>query len=250
VTTRVPVGAAGAPGSFPDNSSLLTRLFGVIRRPEATFRVVARRPQWVAVVVLTLVASAAPGVILAATETGRLALIDQWERAAHAFGLELTDAGYSRLIELSEYGLLYAAAAALLMGPGLSLGVAAGIYGFWGRQAGPRTSFTQVFAVVSHAGVLLALRQMIAAPITFARETTTSAMSLGAWLSTLAGASPLTRFLGVIDIFVVWWAVVLAIGVGVIYARRARPVAAGFVGAYTVLALMIAGAMAVAGGHA
>ncbi len=135
------------------------------------------------------------------------------------------------------------------MGPGLSLTVAAGIYGFRGRKAGPRPSFTQVFAVVAHAGVILALRHIIAAPVTFARETTASAMTVGAWFSAPAG-SPLARFLGVIDIFAVWWAVVLAIGIGVLYQRRARTVAAGLLGAYAVLALLVAGAMAVTGGNA
>ena len=94
------------------------------------------------------------------------------------------------------------------------------------------------------------MRQVIAAPVAFARETTASALTLGAWFSGFDAGSPVARFLGVIDVFALWWAVVLAIGVGVIYQRRARTVAVGFVGAYAVLALLAAGVMAIAGRHA
>ncbi len=50
--------------------------------------------------------------------------------------------------------------------------------------------------------------------------------------------------------FVIWWAIVLAIGVAVLYRRRARTVAAMFVGVYAALALLLAIAMAVTGGSA
>ena len=53
-------------------------------------------------------------------------------------------------------------------------------------------------------------------------------MTLGAGFPMLDASSPLARALGFVDLFVVWWAVVLAIGVGVVYERRARTVAVGF----------------------
>ena len=38
-------------------------------------------------------------------------------------------------------------------------------------------------------------------------------------------ASPVARFLGVVDLFVVWWIVVLAIGMSVLYRRPTRSLA-------------------------
>jgi hypothetical protein len=111
-------------------------------------------------------------------------------------------------------------------------------------------SFGQVMAVTTHAGVILALRQVIAAPVGYLRESTSSATSLGTWFPTLDQASPVARFLGAMDLFVIWWAIVLAIGVAVLYRRRARTVAATFVGVYAALALLLAIAMAVTGGNA
>jgi hypothetical protein len=63
-------------------------------------------------------------------------------------------------------------------------------------------------------------------------------------------ASLVARFLGALDLFVIWWAIVLAIGVAVLYRRRARTVAVMFVGVYAALALLLAIAMAVTGGSA
>jgi hypothetical protein len=111
-------------------------------------------------------------------------------------------------------------------------------------------TFRQALAVSAHAGVILALRQLISAPVGYLRESTSSATSLGSWFSTLDEASPVARFLGTLDVFVIWWMVVLAIGVAVLYHRRARAIATTFVGIYAALALLLAIAMAVTGGNA
>jgi hypothetical protein len=63
-------------------------------------------------------------------------------------------------------------------------------------------------------------------------------------------ASPVARFLGVIDLFVVWYIVVLAIGVSVVSRRPTRRLALAFAGAYVVLALLAALVMAMSGGTA
>jgi hypothetical protein len=196
---------------------------------------------------VTTLMSAAAGVALMATPVGRQALVDQWERTAVAFGQELDDAGYARLEAISnQAAIAYALAGALISGPVLTIAVAALLKGL-GKRGVP---FRQTMAVATYAGVILAVRQLVAAPIGYVRESTASATSLGSWFSMLDEASPVARFLGALDMFVVWWAVVLAIGVSVLYHRRARTIAAMFVGVYAALALLLAIAMAVTGGSA
>ena len=107
-----------------------------------------------------------------------------------------------------------------------------------------------MLTVSTYAGVILALRQVIAAPVSFLRESTSSATTLGSLFSTADEASPVARFLGAVDVFVIWWAIVLAIGVSVLYHRRTRTVAVTFIGVYAALALLLAIAMAVTGGSA
>jgi len=55
------------------------------------------------------------------------------------------------------------------------------------------------------------------------------------------------RFLGALDLFTLWWAVVLGIGVAVLSGGRARTSAAWLVSAYVGIALVLAAVMASAG---
>jgi hypothetical protein len=148
---------------------------------------------------------------------------------------------------LSRYGAIYTVGTALVTGPGLTFALAGLLLAaLGGRRSG--VTFRQVLAVVAHAGVILATRQVIAAPLGYARETMASATALGIWFPMLDEASPLARFLGALDVFVLWWLVVLAIGVGVLYGRQARTISATLIGIYAALALLMAFAMALSGG--
>ena len=51
-----------------------------------------------------------------------------------------------------------------------------------------------------------------------------------------------------IDLFVVWWVFVLAVGIGVLYRRRTQPIAMGLFGTYAVIALAVAAVMSRLGG--
>jgi hypothetical protein len=110
-----------------------------------------------------------------------------------------------------------------------------------------RASFTQVCAVVTWASVPLALRQIVTSVSTYLSESTASATSIGAWWPTLSDASPVARFAGAVDLLVIWWLALLAIGIGVLYQRRARGLALTLFGAYAGLALLLAAAMSALG---
>jgi hypothetical protein len=51
-----------------------------------------------------------------------------------------------------------------------------------------------------------------------------------------------------IDLFWVWWLLVLAIGLGVLYRRRTQPIAVGLFGVYVVIIVGIAAVMSACGG--
>jgi hypothetical protein len=182
--------------------------------------------------------------------------VDQWERTATAFGQTVDDASYARMEEQANNGaagLLYAAGTALAYGPLLVFAVSGVLFAVLrGRsgadRAGPR--YVQLLAVVAYAGVILALRQVVAAPINYVRESISSPTTLVQFFGMVDETSSIARFLGVIDLFVVWWIVVLAIGVSVLYRRPTRSLALAFTGAYVVLALLTALVMAVSGGTA
>jgi hypothetical protein len=224
-------------------------MYGVIRHPRTTFAAILKTPSWAPVLVVTTAITFLCSIGFLRTQVGRQALVDQWERTATAFGQTVDDAGYAHMEDTAAsggFGLLYAVATALGYGPVLVFAVSALLF----LVLTPRHSYSQVLAVAAYAGVILALRQVIATPLNYVRESISSPTTLIQFFSMFDEASPVARFLGVIDLFVVWWIVVLAIGVSVLYGRSTRRLALAFAGAYVALALMAALVMAVSGGTA
>ena len=229
---------------------VLLRAASVIAAPRSTFRRVAADPSWLALLILTTGVTILSGVLLLGTEVGQLALLDRLERAALAFGQTVDDARYADLEAVSAHGSAYATATGLLEGPALAFVTAAAIYGLFGARKGPAASFRQVLSVVVHAGVILALREIIAAPIAYAYETLSSPTALTRVLPMFDESSPVARFLGMLDLFVLWWVVLLAVGVSVLYERPAHRLIGTFIGGYVAAALLLALVMTLSGGTA
>jgi hypothetical protein len=249
VTTSTSTTAEPAPGAPPAPSlSLLSRLLGVIHSPTPTFAAVAANPRWLGVLVLTLGISTACIVAFLQTEVGRQAFVDQTIRSIEAYGSEVSDAQFAAIERMSGRGAVFTAVGTPVGGVlivALLAGLAIGIFNF-GLDG--RASYRQAFAVVAHAGVILTLRTLFATPLNYASESLASPTSLGVFVPMLDEASVVARFLSLIDLFVVWWVIVLAIGVSVLYRRPVRPIALAFLGIYVVFAVVQAGIMLATGG--
>jgi hypothetical protein len=197
---------------------------------------------------LSLAVSLGCGVAFMATDVGRQALADQLERTALAFGRKVDDAQYMRFQDMSQNATTYATVQAVATGPVLAAGAAAVIFLMFTTLGRGMATYQQVLAVTVHSGVILALRQVVAAPINYTRETLASPATVTTLAPMLDEASPAARFFGAIDLFIVWWLVVLALGVALLYDRNARATATAFVGAYLGFAALLALAMIVSGG--
>ncbi len=101
-------------------------------------------------------------------------------------------------------------------------------------------TFKQVFSVVVHSGFVIAVQQFFILPLDYVRESMTSPTSLSVFLPFLEETSFAARFLGALDLSVLWWMLNLAIGLGVLYKRRTGPIAMGMFVTYLVIALVIA----------
>ena len=231
-------------------TSPIARAAGVIRSPRRTMALVVASPDWAGVLLLATVVIFVSSAALLSTETGRLALVDQWERTALAFGGTVDDARYARFEELSAHGIGYAALTAIMTGPVLATGMAILLSFVLNVTLREKTRFAVTLAIASYASVALALRQLIAAPLNYAYETLASPTTLIHVLPALDEANPLARFLGVIDVFIVWWILLLALGVASTGRRQVRPLALAFAGAYVAMAVLLAIAMALTGGTA
>jgi len=253
----------------PEAVPLFTRVHGVIHSPRATFEAVARAPRWFGVITFTALVTTGCSAILLRTEVGQLALLDQWERTASAFGRDIDDIQYAAMEDASQHGVAYAVVSSLVNGPLLAFGLSVAFFvAFRASRVAKRpdqpvlagrsafadrpvaVTYRQLLAVVAHAGLILALRQVIAAPVAYARETLASQTTMSMFFGMLNEASPLARVFGIIDIFILWWILVLAIGMSVLYQRPAPRLAIVFGGTYLALAAALAIVMAVTGGTA
>ena len=250
MSTAIPFSRTAPAAPSRAAASLPARVAGVVRAPRLTFAALMLAPRWGDVLALTCAITFLASAAFLSTEVGRLALLDQMERTAVAFGQPLDDAGYATLLRASENGVSYAAIMTLASGPLLVFAISLLLYFIFTKKAGGTATYRQVLAIAAHAGVILALRQALVAPLNYARESLASPLTLSLFFNTLDEASPIARFFGAIDLFVLWWASALAIGTAVLYGRRTRRLVMTFAGAYLALAALLALAMALSGGAA
>jgi len=222
---------------------LLARVFGVLVAPRATYADVAARPRWLGVLAVVLLVMAAGSIIFFSTDVGKEALLDQQVRTMESFGLKLPDEAYRQMEErVAGASTPYVTAASqVVFIPIIALIISGIAMGIFTAVLGGEASFKQVFAIVAHAGVVSAAQQLFVYPLDYARGTLSSPTNLAVFLPFLDENTFPARLLGSIDLFLIWWLVNLAIGLGVLYKRRTGPIAVGFLGVYLAIALIIAG---------
>jgi hypothetical protein len=97
---------------------------------------------------------------------------------------------------------------------------------------------------VVHSSFVWVIGWLFVMPLNYARESLSSPSNLSVLVPMLDENAFITRLLGSIDLFMVWWTIVLAIGMAVLYRRRTQPILVTFLGVYAVIALGIAAYMA------
>ena len=240
-------GPAGAATSAltSDNLSTAGRILGILRRPRSTFEAAVSAPRWAGLLLLLFVVYFGVSAGLFSTEVGQRALVDQWENTAIAFGQPVDDARYAEWQAQSERAAPYAALMALATGPAAALLLAAVLFGWFTLVRGGKASFAQVLTVVACASVVLMLRYLVAAPLLYTRESLASPTTLGLVFRGMDQGSPAARFVALIDVFVIWWLVVLSIGMSVLYRLRTRNLLLQFLAVYVGIALVLTATMAV-----
>jgi hypothetical protein len=219
--------------------NLVSRVVGVITAPRATYADVAARPRALGVLLVIIAITAAALGVFMSTEVGREAALDQQIRTMESFGIHANDTQYERMKEAVARPPVVAMigqAVFLVAIAALVAGIALAVFNLMGGDG----TFRQTFAVVAHSGVIVALQQLFVMPLNYARQSLSSPTNVGVFFPFLDENTFPARLLGGIDLFLVWWIVSLAIGLGVLYKRRTAPVAMTLLGVYVVLAVIVA----------
>ena len=220
--------------------NVFSRFIGIITSPRATFQNVVTHPRWLGMYLLTAVIIAFFAALPMTTDAGRQATLDQQVSQMESFGMEVSDEMYEDMRQRTQYAA-YTTGGFIFFGSLLiSLISAAILWAVFNAALGGDAAYKQILAVLIHAGVISALGQMFTGPINYFRGAVTSATSLGAMLPVFDDQSFIGKLFGMIDIFIVWWLIVLAMGLAVLYRRRTQPIAFTLFGIYALIIVAIA----------
>jgi hypothetical protein len=233
-----PTVATDADASEP--KGLLARILGVIFSPRAVYRDVIARPRWVGAMLVVLLLTGGSTFAFLSTDIGKSAMLDQQRQTMESFGVKLNDQAIQRMEEGAARAPYFGAIGQAIVLPIAALAVAGVALAIFNAVLGGDAAFKQVFAVVVHSGMILAIGAVFVLPLDYARETLSSPTTLAVFLPFLEENSFVARFLGSIDLIRAWWFVSLAIGLGVLYRRRTGPIAITLLVLYAAIALVIA----------
>lgn len=220
--------------------SLPARIGGVLFAPRATYAAVAARPRWLGVLLVIVSLGGAMTFAFLSTDVGKAAMLDQQVRTMESFGIKVPDQAIQRMeqgLDRARYTGLIGQALAMPLAALIVAGIALGVFN---ALLGGDATFKQVYAVVAHSGVILLVSQLFGTPLAYARESLSGATNLGVFTPFLDDSSFAAHALGAIDLFMLWWAISLSIGLGVLYAKRTRPIAITLIACYVAIGLVIA----------
>jgi hypothetical protein len=228
--------AAGASGS----KGLFARLGGVLFAPRATYAEVAARPRWLGAFFAVYLVTTSVTTAFMSTEVGRNAVVDQQISQSEAFGRRLNQQAIDRLESMSKYYAYFTPVTQFVSLAIGSLLVSAIMFAVFNAIMGGDATFKQVFSIVAHSGVILAVLSPFTTALAYARQTLTTATNLGVFLPFLDESSFAARLLGALDLVFIWWIVSLAIGLAVLYRRRTGPIATTLLVIYASIGLIVA----------
>jgi hypothetical protein len=222
---------------------LLSRAIGIITSPSATYGQIVKRPKVAGILFLSsLVIGLAQG-LPQLTERGRAAALEMQVQQMERFGMTVNEQMYQQMEQRSHssIGAISTIVGSMVGLPFMAVVITTLLWVVFNAIMGGSATFKHVMSVVSHSYVITALGTAFAAPIMYARGAMSSGVAnLGALMPMLDETSFLAKVLGMIDLFLVWWVIVLAIGLAALYKRKTSSVATGLFVFYGILVLVIA----------
>jgi Yip1 domain len=232
--------APTATASTPTGMSLAARLIGILMSPRAAYADVVARPRVLGALAVVILISSTAVYTFMSTEVGKQAGLDMQVRQMESFGRTMTDAQYQRMEQMAGYAPYFGAGGQIVTLPLMALIIAGIAFAVFNAALGGDATFKQVYAIVVHSGVIIAVQQLFTLPLDYVRETLSSPTNLAVFLPFLDENSFPARLLGSIDLFVIWWSINLAIGLGVLYRKRTGPIATTLLVIYVTIGLVIA----------
>jgi hypothetical protein len=230
------------------SGNALERLIGVLRSPRVTLTHAIAHPRSLDLAILILIVSASCSAGFLLTDVGKLAALDQQVRQLESFGAHVDDDTYAQMRRWVPYRPAISAAVIVLGWPAAWVALAGIIKTIADRVGAARGTYAQVLTVVVHASAVFALQSVIAAPLNYTRESLGGATTLSLIMPSFGESTFGARLLGAVDLFVLWWTLLVALGLGILYGVRTVPIARWLLGTYAAGACALALTQALRGG--
>jgi hypothetical protein len=224
----------------PAPQNLVARFIGVFTAPRETFASVAASPKWFGMLALTTIIIAIFTALPLTTDAGKQAAIDEQVTRMQSFGMTVNDQMYEQLEKGSPRMPYVTGISVVVVSPIMALIIAGILFAIFNAALGGEASFKQVLAILVHAAPISAVSTIFSGVINYFRGSTGSVANLGALMPMLPENSFAGRLLGMVDIFLIWYIIVLGIGLAVLYRRRTQPIAISLLAIYAVIAIVIA----------
>ena len=221
---------------------------GIITAPKDTFQSVAAHPRWLGMMLLVTVIIAICTALPMTTEAGKEATLRASVEGMEQFGVTVSDQMYEQMRGRLWFAPYQTAIGVLFISPVMTVIFAGILYLVFNVLMGGGATFKQLFSVFVHASVISALQQLFTGPLNYFRGAVTSATNLAVLLPMVDPKSFVGRVLAMTDLFLIWYLLVLAIGLAVLYRRKTRPIALTLYGVYGAGVLLIAAVMSALGG--
>jgi hypothetical protein len=219
---------------------LMMRIVGVLFSPRAVYADVSAQPRSAGVLLVVTLITAGGLFLFLSTAVGKEAWIDAAVLQQESIGRTVTDVQYAGLEATARYAAPLFAGLGVVALPALCALVAGVALAAFNAGLGGSATFRQVFAIVAHSGIVVAVSQLFNLPLAYARQTMAGAANLAVFAPFLDESSFAARLLGAIDLFLIWWTISLSIGLGVLYRRRTGPIATTLIVIYVAIGVVIA----------
>jgi len=194
---------------MPQSKGVFERIIGIFVSPAETMRDIVARPSWLLPLLLVTVVSA--------TGTYFLKDVIVQQEIEKMDKKNMTEEQRKQAMPFMDMMGIIAPVMTLVFTPVMFL-IFAGIGMFVGNVIlGGETKFSTLFAVTCWSGMITVLSYLINIPVMANRETMESATSLGSFFAAEENKTFFHHFLGQIDLFALWWVVVLGFGVAAAY---------------------------------
>ena len=238
------VTTSAAPAEAPESVNSLGRICGALFSPKATFESIARKPSWLAPILVLTVISFGMNALLAARVDWRGYIQTQLEKTGRADQVP-NEQALDRVVMVQRYvrytrGVVGDVCVALF-GAAIYLGI-------FNLFVGADLRFKSVLSVVSFAMMPTALKEILGIGILFLKEpgTINPDNFIASGLAAFLGSNPPNWLLALgvsVDIFTYWGMILLIIGFHALNPRKIKTgtAAGAVVGVYLFFVLLAVG---------